>query len=448
MRSRSKVPSKRPQSQVTDLEQRYVIDGITHEAKGVARHQGKVTFIEGALIGETVTAKVVQSNRRFDEATLIKIEEASPDRISPACIHYHECGGCQFQHVQYEQQLHAKQGWLKNQFRHLAIKEITLLTGSPFGYRRRARLAVHVSKQSVSLGFRAKSSAHIVAVKECLVLTEPLQQLLKPLYEFFPVLTQAQNIGHIELLNDDLGTAMVIRLTAEITAGEVALWEQFAKDKQTTLFWQYFDEQKAQVALSELRQYSALSLPVSFHPQDFVQVNDEMNQKMLAQALDWLALTEKDVVLDLFCGSGNFALPLAQQVTKVIGVELLDSMVNNARENAKLLGLEGATFIAADLTKVNHQDVFPKTITKIVLDPPRAGAFEFLPNIIKQSPDKILYVSCNAATLARDAEFLLANGYQVAKVALMDMFPQTAHVETMMLLQKSSKSKRKKVLKW
>jgi 23S rRNA (uracil1939-C5)-methyltransferase len=185
-----------------------------------------------------------------------------------------------------------------------------------------------------------------------------------------------------------------------------------------------------------LRHYQVESLTIHYHPQDFIQVNQRMNVKMVAQALQWLALSEQDKVLDLFCGAGNFSLAMAKTAEKVVGVEVQAQMVRNAERNAEQNGLNNVTFIGADLTKTVRHEALKKGFSKALLDPPRAGAFEFLPSLIKLKIDTILYVSCDAATLARDAEFLVAHGYQVKRVSMMEMFPQTAHVETMMLLQK------------
>ncbi|WP_191602526.1 23S rRNA (uracil(1939)-C(5))-methyltransferase RlmD [Marinomonas algicola] len=437
--SRRQAPKKIAPGAITD----YFVDGLTHEAKGVARVNGKVVFIDGALPNERVSAQVIKPGRRFDEAKLISILEPAIDRVVPTCSHYDKCGGCRFQHLSYPSQIESKKTWLNSQLRNIPpTYSLTALQGSEFGYRRRARLSLRVKGASIELGFREKSSSSIVDIKQCPVLTFSLESLIVPLNRFIKSSEEVVKIGHIELLEDDVGVSVIIRLTSKLDPMIKDRWHAFADDYNLSLYWQEPAESKAVLNVEELRRYTVASTVIEFHPQDFIQVNAEMNQKMVSQAVSWLDLSAQDVVLDLFCGTGNFSFALARKAKAVVGIELLPSMVENAQRNQHLNRLDNVSFIAADLTKAESAADIPKGITKVFLDPPRAGAFEFLPNIINLKPDKILYVSCNASTLARDAEFLVANGYQVEKVSLMEMFPQTAHVETMMLLQKSSKQKR------
>lgn len=419
-------------------EKSYYIDSITHDARGVARVDGKVTFITNALPNETVKARVIKSNRRYDEAILSHIEEASEYRVEPVCKHYSVCGGCSFQHFKYEQQLIAKSNWLQGQLRKLNYqKRIDILTDNEYAYRRRARLSVKVGKSGlVHLGFRAKGSSDIVQVSMCPVLTSPLQALLPILRTAVEECETPKAIGHIELLEDDLGCSMLLRLTDDFPPADEEYWHAFAKQQNLALYLQNKTSQRATCEQEQEREYRLEDVVLRYHPQAFIQVNSEMNKKMLAQAIEWLELTPKDTVLDLFCGVGNFTLPIATYVDSVVGVELQEQMVESAKQNAILNKLANVTFIGADLTSP-VEDVRLKTaFTKIVLDPPRAGAYEFLPSLINLKAKTILYVSCDAATLARDAEILVSHGYKVTKVSMMEMFPQTAHIETMMLLEK------------
>ena len=420
----------------------YAVDGLTHEAKGVARLQGKVTFIEGALPGETVTAQVTKAGRRFDEAVLKDILEPSPDRMAPACSHFHQCGGCSFQHLTNEKQLAAKADWLQGQLRHLiTTQDLELLSDVSIGYRRRARLSIHRKNGKTVLGYRGKASNDIVSIERCIVLTERLQKVFASLKSALLEDDLAVILGHIELLEDTKGVSVVFRLTSPLVNELKNQWDNWAQAQDVIVYWQAPKSSKADVTLDSMRYYDLKDkdlgeIRLTYHPQDFTQVNATMNQKMVAQAMDWLNLNDQDVVLDLFCGVGNFSLPLAQRARTVIGVELQESMVDHARQNAQLNHMDNVSFIAADLTKSFQNELSNEQVTKVLLDPPRAGAFEFLDSIIKIGPIQILYVSCNASTLARDAEYLVAKGYRVLRVSLMDMFPQTSHVETMMLLQK------------
>ncbi|WP_137170252.1 23S rRNA (uracil(1939)-C(5))-methyltransferase RlmD [Marinomonas sp. FW-1] len=430
-------PRRTSKPQVLGPVQTYHVEGITHEAKGVARLNGKVTFIEGALPGESVTAQVTKAGRRFDEAALHSIIEPSDYRVEPACPHFSICGGCSFQHLAAEKQLAAKHDWLQGQLRKVAtMQDFEPLVDAPTQYRRRARIAIEQKKGQLAMGFRGKSSSDIVSIDQCVVLTAPLQTIFLSLKTALLQSELAGLLGHIELLEDTKGVSVLFRLNFEVSDELKETWERWAQDEQITLYWQAPKASKAEVSPEKMRHYELDGLKLSYHPQDFIQVNAAMNQKMVMQAIDWLALNDRDIVLDLFCGVGNFSLPLAKYAQKVIGVEVQDSMVEAARHNAQLNRLDNVAFVAADLTQPVENGLISKQITKVLLDPPRAGAFEFLDSIIKIAPTQILYVSCNASTLARDAEYLVAKGYRVLRVSLMDMFPQTSHVETMMLLQK------------
>ena len=419
-------------------EQLFHIDRLTHDARGIAKANGKVTFIAGALPGEDVSARVFKSNRRYDEAKLTNIQSESNKREVPACKHFEQCGGCCFMHLTYSEQVSAKQTWLEGQLRKLAFDgELTQLVDEPLGYRRRARLALKTNKDaSFSMGFRGKASADIVDVENCLVLTPALQAILPDLRVLLGLTERPDQIGHIELLEDELGCSVLLRLTGVLSNTDQELWSNGALKQGWDLYLQQPSQDKVKCDSASMRQYKLFDQSISYHPQDFIQVNRRMNDKMVAQALQWLALTDQDKVLDLFCGAGNFSLPMAKIAEKVVGVEVQPQMVANGELNAHLNNLENVTFIGADLTQTVRHEELKKGFTKALLDPPRAGAFEFLPSLIKLKIDTILYVSCDAATLARDADFLVTHGYKVKRVSMMEMFPQTAHVETMMLLQK------------
>jgi 23S rRNA (uracil1939-C5)-methyltransferase len=439
-RSSKTLRRKKPSEPIGPVKS-FSVDSLTHEGKGVARAEGKVTFIVGALPDETVKAQVVKSNRRYDEAKLVEVEQPSTHRVTPECIHYEECGGCSFQHLSVEQQRISKKQWLQGQLRKVCSPNtIITLTDSALGYRRRARLAVRVVEGVLLLGFRGQSSNQIVSIGNCIVLTQSLQRtfiaLKTALVDPSIAASIADKLGHIELLEDDKGISVLFRLTGNIQPDNKAKWQQWAQQQQLELYWQQVDESRASVSKQEKRQYQVDDLTLSFHPQDFIQVNAAMNSKMVTQAIEWLAPNKDDVILDLFCGVGNFSLPLAKRAKQVVGVEVQESMVQAGIDNAQSNGLDNLSFVAADLTQATSKDITSLGVTKVLLDPPRAGAFEFLPSLVKLKPKSILYVSCDAATLARDAEYLLDNGYKVKRAAMMDMFPQTAHLETMLLFSR------------
>ncbi|BFM51010.1 23S rRNA (uracil(1939)-C(5))-methyltransferase RlmD [Marinomonas sp. THO17] len=427
---------RRPKRSPLGPLQTYFIDGLTHEAKGVARLDGKVTFIDGALPGETVMAQVNKLGRRFDEAILREVITPSEQRVEPLCRHFNQCGGCSFQHLEMSAQRQAKHQWLAGQLRHLcSAEDIEQLYAEADGYRRRARISVSHKDSNLVMGFRGKSSNQVIDITSCQVLTPKLQQVFHALKDMLAETKIFSTLGHVELLLDSKGVSLVLRLIKILPLELRQQCESWAAQQKVDLYWQAPNESKAEVSTQQMRYYELSGLRLFYHPQDFIQVNDKMNQKMVEQAISWLAPTQEDVVLDLFCGVGNFSLPLAQGAGKVIGVELLQSMVDSAKHNADYNALKNVSFLSADLTQAPPRALQHEKITKVLLDPPRAGAFEFLDTMIKMAPKQILYVSCNASTLARDAEYLVANGYQVIKTGLMDMFPQTSHVETMMLLQ-------------
>ena len=440
MRKRHQPRRQQPPLSLNLPVKRYTVTGLTHEAKGVARLEGKVAFIDGALPGEVVDAQLTKVHKSYDQAELTTLIEPSAERITPPCPHYQQCGGCSFQHMSEHQQLDAKQQWLRGQLRKVLAAErpLDILNDQAYGYRRRARISVYVKDGRVLLGFRAKGSKHITPIDNCLVLSSPLQRLYQALKQQLLADPLAADIGHVELLDDDAGLSVLLRVIKPLAAASESRWQDWAAQQGCQLYWQHANEARAAVADADRRYYQVEGLRLSYHPQDFIQVNSAMNDKMVAQALNWLKLNAQDVVLDLFCGVGNFTVPLAKQAKQVIGVEVQESMVQAGRDNARANGLSNVSFIAADLTQPLQAELDQLGVTKVLLDPPRAGAYEFLANIVKLNPQQILYVSCDAATLARDAEFLVEQGFEVIRVTMMNMFPQTSHVETMMLLSRKA----------
>lgn len=416
--------------------QAFNVEGITHDAKGVARLNGKVTFIEGALPGELVEARISKPGKRYDEAQLVAIKQTSDKRIQPHCEHFNQCGGCSFQHLQQSDQLAYKQTWLEGQLRKVSnAQTISILSDQSFAYRRRARVSVWARDDKVLIGFRGKASKNIVDISQCVVLTPRLQKVYGLLKQALLTDSLVAKIGHLELLEDDDGAAITLRLIKPISAETKALWQQWARENNLVIYWQEPQADKATMA-QHPRRYTVDKLVLHYHPQDFIQVNAGLNKLMIAQAIEWLKPNKDDVILDLFCGVGNFSLPLAQRAKEVIGIEVQSTMVAAGKENAELNKLHNLRFLAADLTQPINKELLKLGVTKVLLDPPRAGAFEFLPTLLKLKPLHIVYVSCDPATLARDAEYLVANRYLVKRISMMDMFPQTSHLESMLLFER------------
>ncbi|HSC67548.1 MAG TPA: 23S rRNA (uracil(1939)-C(5))-methyltransferase RlmD [Cellvibrio sp.] len=428
----------------------FIIDRMSHDGRGVASLDGKTLFIEGALTGEKVTARLVEDHPRFIDARIDQLLTASPERIVPVCVHYASCGGCQLQHLHPAAQLAMKQQSLLEQLQRwggvVPKRVLPTISAGDLGYRSRARLGVwYEDDGSVSLGFRQQYSNEITHIQQCMTLMPDLNRLLAPLHQWLTDLRAAKAVTHIELVQGEQQTAAIIRHTKKLTDADLAALALLAEQRSCKVWL----EPNGNLGLTDLAgeacdprlSYQLDSLELSFHPQDFTQVNPQVNQQMVAQALDLLALKPTDRVLDLFCGIGNFTLPIARQCAEVIGIEAVESMVLRGRENAARLNITNAKFIAANLADMTHTQLqrLGGDISALLLDPPRDGAKDIIASIQRWvagkqlSPKRIVYVSCNPATLARDSALLAEAGYQLDAVGVLDMFPHTGHVESMAL---------------
>lgn len=421
------------------------IERQSHDGRGIARQKGKTTFVEGALTGETVMARITRKQRRFEEAVCEQVLTPSPHRISPPCEYYQKCGGCSLQHLELEQQRQVKTDALVDQLQRFGkIEDIplqTALTDDPWAYRRKARIGVKWNRKGeLIIGFREKGSPHLTPVRHCAVLKPELSALLPALYQLIPELESRKTIGHLELALGEEGCALVVRHLKTLSHRDQTLWVQWAELHQVHLYFQPEGPgslTEADAGLARQLHYHLNELELAFLPNDFVQVNESVNRKMVQQALEWLAPGPDDTVLDLFAGFGNFSLPLAKVSARVTGVEGEQALVQRAQDNATANGIDNAKFYRADLGQ-SFKDLnwAREDYTLMVLDPPRTGAQTICQQIEQFSVQRILYVSCNPSTLARDSEILVQNGYRLEKAGIMDMFPQTTHVESMALFVK------------
>lgn len=425
------------------------VEQLDHLGAGIAQHQGKVVFIPGALPDETVTVQLTEQKKNYARAKLIKVDSSSPERVEPECPHYHTCGGCDLQHMSLSGQREHKEAALLDIMAKFAGTEggalSPALTGEGWHYRRRARLATLFDKNTkhLSLGFRAASSSNVVPISQCLVLAKPLSDLIVPFAKLLNQLSAKASLGHLELIAADNGHFAVLRITKALNDKDLAKLSAFAELYQIHICLQDNEGQFQGVGaelvlpvyqlLDENAQLDAVSL--SFTPGNFVQVNGQINKAMVAQAMDWLAPAPDERILDLFCGMGNFSLPLAKMGADVIGVEGVAEMVTQARVNAKANNLDKLTFYHGDLSADLSLEPWMGKIDKLLLDPARAGAFESLQWLKKMKPRKVVYVSCNPASLARDSAVLLERGYRLQQLGLIDMFPQTHHIEAMALFE-------------
>ncbi|MCS6177458.1 23S rRNA (uracil(1939)-C(5))-methyltransferase RlmD [Shewanella baltica] len=425
------------------------VNQLDHLGAGIAQHQGKVVFIPGALPDETVTVQFTEQKKNYARAKLIKVDTPSSERVEPECPHYHTCGGCDLQHMSLSGQREHKEAALLDIMAKFAGAEggtlSPALTGEGWHYRRRARLATLFDKNTkhLSLGFRAASSSNVVPISQCQVLAKPLSDLIVPFAKLLNQLSAKASLGHLELIAADNGHFAVLRVTKALNDKDLAKLSAFAEQHQIHICLQDNEGQFQGVGaelvlpvyqlLDDKAESDAVSL--SFTPGNFVQVNGQINKAMVAQAMDWLAPAPDERILDLFCGMGNFSLPLAKMSADVIGVEGVAEMVTQARVNAKANNLDKLTFYHGDLSADLSLEPWMGKIDKLLLDPARAGAFESLQWLKKMKPRKVVYVSCNPASLARDSAVLLERGYRLQQLGLIDMFPQTHHIEAMALFE-------------
>ncbi|MCP3130108.1 23S rRNA (uracil(1939)-C(5))-methyltransferase RlmD [Shewanella sp. KJ2020] len=425
------------------------VNQLDHLGAGIAQHQGKVVFIPGALPNENVQVQLTEQKKNYARAKLIKVDTPSPERVTPECPHYHTCGGCDLQHMSLAGQREHKEAALLDIMAKFAGTEggalSPALTGEGWHYRRRARLATLFDKNTkqLSLGFRAASSSNVVPISQCQVLAKPLSDLIVPFAKLLNQLSAKASLGHLELIAADNGHFAVLRITKALNDKDLAKLSAFAEQHQIHICLQdnegQFQGVGAELVLPVYQlldanaQLDAVSL--SFTPGNFVQVNGQINKAMVAQAMDWLAPAPGERILDLFCGMGNFSLPLAKMGADVIGVEGVAEMVTQARVNAKANNLDKLTFYHGDLSADLSLEPWMGKIDKLLLDPARAGAFESLQWLKKMKPRKVVYVSCNPASLARDSAVLLERGYRLQRLGLIDMFPQTHHIEAMALFE-------------
>ena len=421
------------------------IESLDAEGRGVARNaEGKVVFVEGALPGERVSCQRVTGKRKFDIARVTSVLEASGSRRQPQCPHFGLCGGCATQHADSRTQMAAKQRWLEDNLERIGkVRAETLLPiiyGAEWGYRRRARLSVRYvpSRGGVLVGFRERRSSFIAQMNECHVLPPRASALIAPLKALIDRLSVRARVPQIELAAGDNATALVFRHLEPLTEADVAFLRGFAREHSIHAWVQAGGPETArplEPATSELYyELPEFGVRIGFRPTDFTQVNYEVNRVLVARAVRLLDPQPGERVADLFCGLGNFSLPLARRGAAVVGFEGNRELVERARDNASANRVV-AQFEVADLFKTGIGAFGP--FAKILLDPPREGAIELVKALPADWPRRMVYVSCDPATLARDAAVLVqTKGFRLAAAGVVNMFPHTAHVESIALFER------------
>jgi 23S rRNA (uracil1939-C5)-methyltransferase len=419
---------------------------LAHDGRGIARLQGKAVFVEGALPGERVRLRVLKRRRQLDEAGLVEVLSASPDRVVPACAHFGICGGCSLQHLSAQAQLAAKERQLIENLQRIGRvapqRVLAPLRGPQWAYRRRARLGVkYVHKKGrVLAGFREREKPYIADLQRCEVLQEPLRTLPRDLAALVETLAIREKIPQVEVAAGDAATALVFRVLAAPGPGDAEKLTHFAARLGVQIFLQTGGLDTVRPLHPD---YPPLTyavddgLVIEFAPVDFIQVNREVNVSMVAAAIAHLAPTPHDRVLDLFCGLGNFTLPLAKRTGSVVGVEGDASLVAKAAANAARNGVANAAFFKEDLFETTQFGPWAnERYDLVLLDPPRAGAAAVLARMAHWRPRLVVYISCHPGSLARDAETLVhSQGFKLTCAGVMDMFPQTTHVESIAVFE-------------
>ena len=427
---------------------------LSHDGRGVARRaDGKAVFVADALPGERVVVRQTARSRSFDEATTLEVLRASPDRVTPRCPHFGVCSGCVLQHLDESKQILAKQRVLLENFErigHVAPAAVLPpLTGGAWGYRRKGRFSVRrVEKKDKTLvGFRERDARYVADLRECHTVVPEVGVLIVPLSALVDGLQARRDVPQIEFIVGDAqadfdGVALVFRHLQPLGEADLAALRDFGARHRVAIHLQPGGLDSvhalwpAQPSLSF--RLEPWDITFAFRPLDFIQVNARLNEDMIARAFEMLDLQPTDRVLDLFCGLGNFTLPMARIVSEVVGVEGEAGLVARARENAERNGLANAGFHAADLTQDQRGSAWMRQgLDKLLLDPPRSGAIDVLKQLPLERFGRIVYVSCHPGSLARDAGYLVnERGWKLASAGVMDMFPQTAHVESIALFEK------------
>jgi 23S rRNA (uracil1939-C5)-methyltransferase len=423
------------------------IVSLDHEGRGVTRIGGKAVFVHGALPGETVRLQRTRKRRRHDEAVVIEVLKPAPDRVVPRCAHFGTCGGCSLQHLAHPAQLAGKAAIVAEELARIGGVEpgrwLPPLSGPVWSYRRRARLGCKYvdKKERVFVGFRERGSPLLADLHRCEVLAEPAGRLIEDLARLVGGLELRRRVAQIEVAVADNVTALVLRVLDAPPPGDLAALRAFEQRHGIELYLQSGGLDTVtplSPPATPLRyELDGLDAGIEFAPTDFIQVNGALNRLMIGRALELLEPGPDDRALDLFCGLGNFSLPLALGVAAVTGVEGDAALVARARANAARNRIGNAQFHAANLAgDLSQASWAQQPYDLVLLDPPRAGAREALPMIAACAPRRIVYVSCHAGTLARDAGILVQqHGYRLTAAGIMDMFPHTSHVESIALFE-------------
>jgi 23S rRNA (uracil1939-C5)-methyltransferase len=438
-RRRKQIPTEPVEADIEDL---------SHDGRGVARVNGKAVFVDNALPGERVVFRYTWTRQRFDEARADTVLEPSAERVEPPCAHADICGGCSLQHLDPQAQRRRKEAVLAEQLTHfggLAPEHwLAPLTGPATGYRGQARLGVkYLDGKGALVGFREKRSSLVADIRQCEILRPELGHGLTELRALIAGLETRKRIPQMEVSAGDDALALIFRHLDPLPDADQQQLIDFCRARGWHCYLQPGNEASVHriwpdAGAERLHiQHPDFDLELAFHPVDFMQVNPEMNRQMVPRALALLQVEPDDRVLDLFCGLGNFSLPLARRAREVVGVEGSQAMVERGYENARRNGLDNVDFHSWDLTHEPAGAPWAQPgFDRVLLDPPRSGAAELMPWLARLGAERVVYVSCNPATLARDAGELTGHGYCLEAAGIMDMFPHTNHTESIAVFRR------------
>ena len=425
-----------------------VVSALSHDGRGIAKLAGKTLFIEDALPGEEVTYRILKRRNDYDEARVIQVLKPAPERVAPRCAHFGVCGGCSLQHVQAAAQLASKQQTLLDNLKRIGGLEpdelLPPLMGPIWGYRRRARFSVHRSATGqVFVGFKERDRPLVAELRHCDIVDPKIGGMIAPLAEMLSGLSIADRIPQLDAAVGDDATVLMLQVLRAPNDADRTVLAAFETRHRIRFYLQsgrggsvaplHGDPAQLHYRLPES------GVDIRFEPADFIQVNGELNRRLVSLALKELDTRAGESVLDLFCGLGNFTLPLARVAGKVMGIESETDLVGRARKNAESNGLTNVEFAQADLfAETQAGDWSRRQWARILLDPPRAGAREIIARFPKLKARRIVYVSCHPATLARDAKILVAEqGWRLIRAGVLDMFPHTSHVESIAVFDRS-----------
>ena len=435
---------KNKQQVVEILSEPVTIESLDQEGRGIAHADGKVIFIEGALTGESVSYASYRRKPAFELAQMTQLHKAASIRVEPECAHFGVCGGCSMQHLDTRVQVAVKQRILEDSLARIGrVKPESILPaiyGQSWGYRERARISAKyvIKKEKMLVGFHERRSSFVADMQSCEILAPKIAGLIKPLADLVEGLSIRDKLPQIEVAVGEHVDALVLRIMEPLSSDDEAALRVFA-DEHTVQFWLQTKGPETIVPFYPLDAPElSYSLPefgivMPFAPSEFTQVNSALNRVMISRAMRLLNPQADERIADFFCGLGNFTLPIARSGAQVLGIEGSDALVKRAAQNAQSNGLSGNTeFSARNLFEMDEAGLVALgKFDKWLIDPPRDGAMELVKSITPEiAPELIVYVSCNPATLARDAAELVARGYTLKSAGVMNMFPQTSHVES------------------